>query len=162
MNRTTSAPELLIALARDGNVPLRAQLEAQLREAVGSGRLAGGVRLPSSRALAAELGVSRGVVVEAYGQLVAEGYLAVRRGSAPVVADGVERRPAATAPEPGAVARYDLRPGTPDLALFPRRAWAAAQRRALQEAVDADLGYPDPAGPHRLGAGLGGAAGGRR
>src|SRR3954466_4801694 len=100
MNRTTSAPELLLALARDGSVPLRAQLEGQLREAVGSGRLAGGVRLPSSRTLAAELGVSRGVVVEAYGQLVAEGYLAVRRGAGPVVADGVERRPVASAGDP--------------------------------------------------------------
>jgi GntR family transcriptional regulator / MocR family aminotransferase len=148
VNRTT--PELLLALARDAAVPLRAQLEGQLREAVGSGRLAGGVRLPSSRALAAELGVSRGVVVEAYGQLVAEGYLAVRRGSAPVVAGGVERRPAARTPAAEAIARYDLRPGTPDLALFPRRAWAAAQRRALQDAVDADLGYPDPAGHPQL------------
>src|SRR5262249_38389435 len=154
VNRTTSAPELLLALARDGAVPLRAQLEGQLRDAVGSGRLGGGVRLPSSPALAGELGVSRGVVVEAYGQLVAEGYLAVRRGSAPVVAHGVERRPAAGASEAEAVARYDLRPGTPDLALFPRRAWAAAQRRALQEAVDADLGYPDPAGHPRLRAAL--------
>src|SRR5262245_53738834 len=153
VNRTTSAPELLLALARDGGVPLRAQLEGQLRDAVGSGRLAGGVRLPSSRALAAELGVSRGVVVE-YGQLVAEGYLAVRRGSAPVVAEGVERRPAASSPEAEAIARYDLRPGTPDLALFPRRAWAAAQRRALQDAVDADFGYPDPAGHPRLRAAL--------
>jgi GntR family transcriptional regulator/MocR family aminotransferase len=150
MNRTTSAPELLLALSRDGSVPLRVQLEAQLREAVGSGRLAGGVRLPSSRTLAAELGVSRGVVVEAYGQLVAEGYLEVRRGAAPVVAGGVERRPPAAAAEAGTVARYDLRPGTPDLGLFPRRAWAAAQRRALQDAVDADLGYPDPAGHPRL------------
>src|SRR3954453_14416327 len=154
MNRTTSAPELLLALARGGSVPLRAQLEGQLREAVGSGRLAGGVRLPSSRALATELGVSRGVVVEAYGQLVAEGYLGARAGAAPVVADGVERRPVATAAEPGAVARYDLRPGTPDLGLFPRRAWAAAHRGALQEAADADLGYPDPAGHPRLRAAL--------
>jgi GntR family transcriptional regulator / MocR family aminotransferase len=154
VNRTTLVPELLIALARDGRVPLRAQLEAQLREAVGSGRLAGGVRLPSSRSLAAELGVSRGVVVEAYGQLVAEGYLAVRRGAAPVVAEGVERRPVEASPEAEVVARYDLRPGTPDLGLFPRRAWAAAQRRALQDALDADLGYPDPAGHPRLRAAL--------
>jgi GntR family transcriptional regulator/MocR family aminotransferase len=66
----------------------------------------------------------------------------------------VERRPAAGPAEIEPVARYDLRPGTPDLALFPRRAWAAAQRRALQEAVDADLGYPDPAGHPRLRAAL--------
>ncbi len=170
VNRTTSAPELLLALTRDGGAPLRAQLEAQLREAVGAGRLAGGVRLPSSRGLAAELGVSRGVVVEAYAQLVAEGYLTVRRGAAPVVAAGADRRREA-APDaaagravrasaldvvarrdrgPAAPLRYDLRPGTPDLALFPRRAWAAAQRRALEEAADADLGYPDPAGHPRL------------
>src|SRR3954470_9083320 len=106
VNRTT--PELLLALARDRAVPLRAQLEGQLREAVGSGRLAGGVRLPSSRALAAELGVSRGVVVEAYGQLVAEGYLAVRRGSAPVVVAAAARRPEPAEGERAVVPRYDL------------------------------------------------------
>src|SRR3954470_1761776 len=108
MNRTTSAPELLLALARGGSVPLRAQLEGQLREAVGSGRLAGGVRLPSSRALATELGVSRGVVVEAYGQLVAEGYLAVRRGAAPVVVAAAARRPEPAEGERAVVPRYDL------------------------------------------------------
>src|SRR3954471_23289818 len=96
VNRTT--PELLLALARDGAVPLRAQLEGQLREAVGSGRLAGGVRLPASRALAPGPGVSRAGVGEGYGQRVAGGYLAGRRGSAPVVAGGVERRPATSAP----------------------------------------------------------------
>src|SRR4051794_41662426 len=93
MSRTTSAPELLVRLAR-GGPPLRAQLESQLRDAVAGGRLAAGTRLPSSRTLAAGLGVSRGVVVEAYGQLVAEGYLRVRRGAAPVVA-AAPRRPAA-------------------------------------------------------------------
>jgi GntR family transcriptional regulator / MocR family aminotransferase len=154
MNRTTSAPELLVRLAR-GGAPLRAQLEGQLREGVVTGRLSAGTRLPSSRALAASLGVSRGVVVEAYAQLVAEGYLTVRRGAAPVVA--ATSRPAVAAraaAAPAGVPRFDLRPGTPDLALFPRRAWAAAQRRALQVAADADLGYPDPAGHPRLRAAL--------
>src|SRR5215218_84931 len=84
MARTSSQLELLVALRR-GDGPLHAQLEAQLRDGVRGGRLAPGVRLPSSRALAAELGVSRGVVVEAYAQLSAEGYLAVRAGAAPVV-----------------------------------------------------------------------------
>src|ERR671923_1686027 len=86
MNRTSSR-ELLVTLRRRAG-PLHAQLEAQLRDAVRSGRLAADERLPSSRALAAELGVSRGVVVEAYGQLAAEGYLAVHRGAAPRVAAG--------------------------------------------------------------------------
>ena len=85
MNRTTSR-ELLVTLRPEG--PLHAQIEGQLREAVRSGRLAAGERLPSTRALASELGVSRGVVVEAYGQLAAEGYLAVKPGAAPRVAAG--------------------------------------------------------------------------
>jgi GntR family transcriptional regulator / MocR family aminotransferase len=152
MNRTTS-PEVLVVLRR-GEGPLHVQLETQLREAVRAGRLAAGERLPGSRALAAELGVSRGVVVEAYDQLAAEGYLVARHGAAPRVA---ARAVAAEPPGPAAAAvapRWDLRPGTPDLALFPRAAWAAAQRAALREAADADLGYPAPAGHPRLRAAL--------
>jgi GntR family transcriptional regulator/MocR family aminotransferase len=145
----TSSPELLVTLRRDGGL-LHAQLEGQLRDAVRSGRLAAGERLPSSRALAAQLGVSRGVVVEAYGQLAAEGYLAVRAGAAPrVVAGAIAAAPRSPATAT-AVPRYDLRPGTPDLSLFPRAPWAAAQRRALRELPDADLGYPNPAGHPRL------------
>jgi GntR family transcriptional regulator/MocR family aminotransferase len=68
-----------------------------------------GAKLPPSRLLAQELGVSRGDVVEAYAQLVAEGYL-------------VARAPAAAARR----IRYDLRPSIPDRSLFPRRAWEAA------------------------------------
>jgi GntR family transcriptional regulator/MocR family aminotransferase len=152
MNRTSSR-ELLVAVRR-GAGPLHGQVEEQLRDGVRSGRLAAGDRLPSSRALAAELGVSRGVVVEAYGQLAAEGYLAIARGAAPRVAAGAAvaaDRPAEPSPAPS---RYDLRPGTPDLALFPRAAWAAAQRRALREVADADLGYPPPGGHPRLRAAL--------
>src|SRR5919108_2923925 len=83
----TSSPELLVSIRRDER-PLHTQIEAQLREGVRAGRLAAGERLPSTRALAAELGVSRGVIVEAYQQLAAEGYLAVRPGAAPRVAPG--------------------------------------------------------------------------
>jgi GntR family transcriptional regulator/MocR family aminotransferase len=117
---------------------------------VRTGRLAAGERLPSSRALAAELGVSRGVVVEAYGQLAAEGYLAIGRGTAPRVAAGAAAAMARAGERPQPSPRYDLRPGTPDLSLFPRAAWAAAQRRALREVADAELGYPPPAGHPRL------------
>jgi GntR family transcriptional regulator/MocR family aminotransferase len=152
MNRTTSR-ELLITVRR-GAGPLHAQVETQLREGVRSGRLAAGDRLPSSRELAAQLGVSRGVVVEAYGQLAAEGYVAIGRGAAPRVAAGAAVATAREAEPPPAPARYDLRPGTPDLSLFPRAAWAAAQRRALREVADADLGYPPPGGHPRLRAAL--------
>jgi GntR family transcriptional regulator/MocR family aminotransferase len=144
----------LLVTPRRGAGPLHAQLEAQMRAGVRSGRLAPGERLPSSRALAAQLGVSRGVVVEAYGQLAAEGYLAVTSGAAPRVAAGAVAV-ASDAPEAaGATARYDLRPGTPDLSLFPRAAWARAQRQALRELPDSDLGYPQPAGHPRLRAAL--------
>src|ERR671928_688939 len=84
MNRTSSR-EVLVTVRRDGG-PLHAQVEAQLRDGVRSGRLAAGERLPSSRALAAELGVSRGLVLECYSQLQAEGFLTSRSGSATRVA----------------------------------------------------------------------------
>src|SRR4051794_10651097 len=102
------SPELLVRLARAARQPLRAQLEASLREAIRGGRLRAGERLPSSRELARELGVSRGMVQDCYGQLLAEGYLTSRTGSATRVADiGAHQagdqpvaRPAA-APPPG-------------------------------------------------------------
>src|SRR5260370_8293586 len=75
-------PELLLRLDRDGVQPLRSQLEAGIREAIRNGRLHGGERLPSSRELARELGVSRGLVQERYSQLLSEGYLTSRAGAA--------------------------------------------------------------------------------
>jgi GntR family transcriptional regulator/MocR family aminotransferase len=75
------APEVLITLDRTRAVPLRSQPEDQFRLAIRSGRLSAGERVPSSRALAQALGLSRGLVQECYAQLQAEGYL-VTRGSA--------------------------------------------------------------------------------
>src|SRR5215831_2834205 len=79
-------PELLLQLDRGTGRPLRAQLESGLRDAIRDGRLQPGERLPSSRELARELGVSRGLVQECYGQLLSEGYLDSRAGSATRVA----------------------------------------------------------------------------
>src|SRR6202167_2433748 len=76
------SPELLVRLDRSSGQPLRSQLEAGLRDAIRSGRLHGGERLPSSRELARALGVSRGIVQDCFGQLLAEGYLTSRTGSA--------------------------------------------------------------------------------
>src|SRR5215467_11345030 len=90
-------PELLLRLDRGSGQPLRSQLETSLREAIRSGRLNGGGRLPSSRGLARELGVSRGLVQECYGQLLSEGYLTSQAGSATRVAAGAYPAP----PEPG-------------------------------------------------------------
>jgi GntR family transcriptional regulator / MocR family aminotransferase len=138
---------------------IRAGLEAALREAVRSGRLAAGTPLPSSRALAADLGLARNTVVEAYGQLVAEGWLAARHGSGTWVAQRPDR-PAPVPvppPEPGPRgARYDLQPGSPDVSAFPRSAWLAAARRALASASAASLGYTDPRGLEPLRVALAG------
>ena len=128
----------------------RAALEAALRNAVRSGRLAAGTALPSSRALAADLGLARNTVADAYGQLVAEGWFAARHGSGTWVAEQAARIPAtgpahAHAAVPGI--RYDLRAGFPDVSAFPRAAWQAAARRAIAAAPARSLaGYGDPAG----------------
>jgi GntR family transcriptional regulator/MocR family aminotransferase len=122
---------------------VRAALESALREAVSTGRLAEGVRLPSSRALAVDLGIARNTVADAYGQLVAEGWLTARPGSGTRVAArpvaGRDTPPRAAARE--SPVRYDLRPGSPSLSSFPRTAWLAAARRALNTAPAASLGY---------------------
>ncbi|MFI9122886.1 PLP-dependent aminotransferase family protein [Streptomyces bikiniensis] len=187
-------------------------LQEALREAVRSGRLAAGTRLPSTRELAADLGVSRGLVTEAYEQLTAEGYLRGERGAGTWVrgaarggggvgaggasgvvgavgagggvgatggagagraggASGVDRglgagRAGGGAGTGGGVGvpgvRVDFRPGTPDLSLFPRSAWAAAQRSVLARLPHRALGYPDPRGLPELRGALAGLLARRR
>jgi GntR family transcriptional regulator/MocR family aminotransferase len=144
-------PELLLRLDRDAPEPLRVQLEKELREAIRSRRLAAGERLPSSRELAKELGVSRGLVLECYSQLRAEGYLTSQAGSATRVADTAQEPPApAEPPPPPERFKIDFRPGTPDLTTFPRRDWAWAMRDVLRTAPADAFGYPDPRGSQRL------------
>ncbi len=129
----------------------RAALESALRHAIRSGRLAAGTPLPSSRALAADLGLARNTVADAYGQLVAEGWLAARHGSGTRVAGHAAQIPSAGPAHvraPSAGARHNLRPGVPDVSAFPRAAWLAAARRALAAAPAQSLiGYGDPRGP---------------
>jgi GntR family transcriptional regulator/MocR family aminotransferase len=147
---TSSGPELLLELDRDARRPLRAQLEDGLREAVRSGRLAADVRLPATRALASDLGVSRRLVVDAYGQLLAEGYLTARRGAGTFVADAAGGSAAAAAEPRPSVPTFDFFHGFPDLANFPRRPWLRALRATLREAPDRAFGYPDPRGAVEL------------
>ncbi len=147
---TTSSPELLVELHPGAGRPLRAQLEDGLREAVRAGRLAGGSRVPSSRTLAADLQVSRRLVVDAYAQLLAEGYLVARAGSGTFVADAAGGTSTPATEPRGDVPRFDFFPGFPDLASFPRGAWLRALREVLREAPDRALGYPDPRGAPEL------------
>jgi GntR family transcriptional regulator/MocR family aminotransferase len=128
----------------------RAALEQALRDAIRDGRLGAGARMPSSRALAGELGLARGTVVEAYSQLLAEGYLRARPGAVTEVADapGVRPRPGVEPTPPRLAA--DFRLGRPDLSAFPRQEWLRGLRQALQVTPDAELGPPDPRGSARL------------
>jgi GntR family transcriptional regulator/MocR family aminotransferase len=129
---------------------LRKGLTKALREAVRSGRLAPGTRLPSSRSLAADLGIARNTVADAYADLVAEGWLTARQGSGTLVAErtspGPGTAPAATRPRTVRSPAHDLQPGRPDVASFPRAEWLRAARRALTAAPNRALGYGDPRG----------------
>ncbi|MFI6039074.1 PLP-dependent aminotransferase family protein [Streptomyces sp. NPDC051315] len=137
---------------------LRRGLTDALREAVRSGRLAPGTRLPSSRALAADLGIARNTVADSYADLVAEGWLTARQGSGTRVAERAVVPPAGAAPRRRELHRpaYDLRPGFPDLASFPRAEWARAARRALAAAPNEAFGYGDPRGRLELRTALAG------
>ena len=157
--------ELPLVAQRGGSLPLTEQISAQLRAALADGRLAAGERLPSSRALATALGVSRTVVTTAYTQLFAEGWLAGRPGSGTYVADGAPGRPAATPAHPAppgppaagppvpALAspagpasgppRANLRPGIPWQAGIDPAAWRRAWRYAGSQSL---AGWPDPCG----------------
>ena len=128
-------------------------LEDALRAAARAGRLPPGTRLPSSRALAADLGIARNTVADAYGQLAAEGWLTARTGAGTWVTETPTLAAAAPVEAAAPTAprfRYDLRPGTPDLSAFPRREWLAAARRALAGVADHVLDYPDPRGLAQL------------
>jgi GntR family transcriptional regulator / MocR family aminotransferase len=146
----SSKPVLSFVLARGR--PLAPQIEEQLREAIRSGILQPGTQLPSTRALATDLGVSRGVIVNAYQELLAQGFLESRRRAVPVVARRVEA-PVEHAIEPDvpvAGATYNLRPDLPDLSMFPRARWLAACSEALRNATTSDFAYGDPFGAAQL------------
>lgn len=134
-----------------GGVGIRTALETALRDAIRTGRLVSGAVVPSTRSLAADLGLSRSTVVIAYEQLVAEGYLRAEHGSATRVAPLL-----AAAPPVRELDRYgpnplhDFRPGEPDPSSFPRARWLRSVRRVLGDEPDDAFGYPDPRGGSEL------------
>ncbi|MFC9222830.1 PLP-dependent aminotransferase family protein [Streptomyces hygroscopicus] len=145
--------DLHLDLPRGGGTGVRAALIRALRDAVRTGRLAPGTRLPSSRSLAADLGIARNTVADAYGELVAEGWLTARQGSGTRVARRVvppEPAPPRTPPLAASRPAYDLRPGSPDVSAFPRSAWLSAARRALTAAPNDAFDYGRPAGRPEL------------
>src|SRR3984885_9021801 len=137
--RTNS--ELLVAIKHDAPVPLHRQIETSIREAIRAGRLSRGSAMPPSRVLAADLGVSRGVVVEAYQQLTAEGYLASHSGGYTRVAAGPAPPAAALRQERAPRPAIDLSYGRADVSSFPRAAWLRSIRAALADAPNEVFGY---------------------
>ena len=152
MDETSQPIEVLLSVSRDVPQTLGAQIEDQLRHAIRDGTLRSGARVPSTRDLARQLGVSRRVTVDAYEQLAAEGYLVLRQGARPRVSDAAAATEQ-TAPEaapPPARPRFDFRPSVPDVSTFPRTAWLRSLREAVTTITDADLGYGDYSGVDAL------------
>ncbi|HEX5997111.1 MAG TPA: PLP-dependent aminotransferase family protein [Jiangellales bacterium] len=144
-------PEIMLQLDCGTGGTLGTQLQAALRTAIRSGRLRAGERLPSSRKLASDLGVSRGLVQGTYEQLSAEGYLTATGGGATRVAMGL-RQPVseqATVESPIDVG-IDFAPGRPDLNSFPMRDWLWACGEVARTASRKDIGYGEAAGSPRL------------
>jgi GntR family transcriptional regulator/MocR family aminotransferase len=149
----TSRPlDVLVSVDREGSRTLGHQIEDQLRNAIRDLTLRPGSRLPSTRDLARELGISRPIVVDAYAQLAGEGYLELRPGARPRVTGcaGPCQPPVTRLSEPVAEPRYDFRPGVPDLSTFPRSAWLRSVRDALAGMREADFGYTDGHGSEVL------------
>jgi GntR family transcriptional regulator/MocR family aminotransferase len=151
MARATETPldeSTWLRLAPSRGETLRGALERTLKEAIRSGALRAGVALPASRVLAAQLGVSRGVVTDAYGQLEAQGFLRGRRRYPPLVAQIAHpaAAPAAAVPAPAPRPRFDFTPTSPDGALFPAGRWAAAVADVTRRTALANFDYGDVRG----------------
>jgi GntR family transcriptional regulator / MocR family aminotransferase len=148
LDETSQPFELLLSVSRESSRTLGAQIEDQLRRTIREGAVRPGAQVPSTRDLARQLGVSRRVVVDAYAQLAAEGYLRLRQGARPRVSDaaavvsGIRAMAAPASARP----RFDFRPSVPDVSTFPRAAWLSSLRRALATMTDSDLRYGDPRG----------------
>jgi GntR family transcriptional regulator/MocR family aminotransferase len=146
---------LWLPLDPTSKTPLIRQIYLELRQQILQGKLVAGEKLPATRVLAAELSVSRNVVLEAYDQLTAEGYLEGRAGSGTYVAPGAAWQMAAAEPvielidsaQPDLI---DFRSGVPALDRFPRQIWGQLTRRVCAEAADALFGYGSPAGQPKL------------
>jgi GntR family transcriptional regulator/MocR family aminotransferase len=170
MNRADQLAELFAATVwriDPGADTLRAQLYRQLRDAVAEGRVAPGATVPSTRALAQALGISRSTLVEALEQLRIEGYLEARQGAATRVAaleprhllQGAGAADAVAPPPrqalsplwvqddpPTPVTLRAFRPGLPDLRAFPAREWATHLGRRARQPASHDLSYADTTG----------------
>ncbi|GLZ42526.1 GntR family transcriptional regulator [Actinokineospora sp. NBRC 105648] len=140
---------LPLVVDRESPRPMTVQIQTAIRDRVLDGTLHPGSRLPSSRHLALDLGVSRSVVVQAYEQMIAEGYLRAEQGSGTRVATHLPSRGAADDPRPAAppqAVRFDLRAAATGMALFPRREWLLAYQNAVRSVHHSPMARPAPLG----------------
>jgi GntR family transcriptional regulator/MocR family aminotransferase len=146
---------LAVSLNSAGRIPLSTQIYGSIRDAIESGQLAAGARLPSWSDLAAQLGVSRGTVRAAYERLIDE-QLAIGLGAAGTRV-AARPLPATTGWSPEASPLPDLfydfsaaplafQMGVPAQDAFPFKLWSRIQVRAARRAAAAPVGYPDPRG----------------
>lgn len=148
-----------VALDRGADAPLTRQIYDQLRSVILAGVLASGSRMISTRRLAGELGVSRNIVLDAFDQLLAEGYVEARTGAGTFVSSGAFFPPREL---PGLAAirsvgfrpfhtdLIDFRSGLPDLTLFPVRTWERLSRATWASLTPLDLSYSQPEGRREL------------
>lgn len=148
-----------IILDANSNIPLKKQLYMKIKEYILNGTVVSMQKLPSTRALAKELSVSRNTVLEVYDQLIAEGYLEGRHGSGTVVAAGINklqrnigesRPPAALKAVSEEKEVIDFRSGIPELEHFPRKEWARLYHGILSEIPSSSLRYRNPGGVYEL------------
>ena len=159
ISRPINPPSFLSALYLDrtSDVPIVERLYEALRAKMAKGELKEGTKLPPTRAFATELGVSRTTVVNAYDQLVAEGYVESRQGSGHRVCGigevelNTARRPDAPAEKHRTIADTGIfQIGQPDMRLFPHRLWAQTVARVCRNAPEALLSSGDPFGSFAL------------
>ncbi|MGJ3245015.1 MAG: PLP-dependent aminotransferase family protein [Elainellaceae cyanobacterium] len=146
---------LWLSLDRTSPIPLLRQIYLELRDRILKGNLPAGQKLPSSRELAHHLNVSRNSVLDAYDQLIAEGYLESRPRSGTYVAQGAYWKfiDPAPSPVPSDASLYltstdliDFRSGIPALDAFPRKRWSQLAQQAFQDAPADALSYGLPQG----------------
>ncbi len=146
--------ELNVELARGGRGTLRSRLADAIRAAIRDGALRPGEPLPSTRALAEQLGVSRGVTSDVFQQLAAGGYIELRARATAQVSAGAAVQASAGEALPAGAARYSYSLLSGDLSLFPRGDWLRCVQTVLRTVPDGELDYGDPLGHATLRAEL--------
>ena len=151
-----------LTLDKQSPLSLNRQIGSQIRALILRGDLPAGHLLPSTRHLGKELGVARSTVLEAYDQLLAEGYLESRSGSGPRVAQGIRPQPqltgdsAAMLPMASRIKGCDppelvnFQSGIPALELFPAGEWGKLYRQCCENLPASALRYCSPAGVDEL------------